>query len=105
MNLLRYTAASLLLFTGILHAIPLLKGTDDPNSLPMLLFGLAYLVIGIILFLNKMMGKILGIILPLLGLGIGFLWIGVENWNVMLSLMFLIDAIVVIICTVLLFRK
>ena len=105
MKQLRYLAASLMVITGILHVIPIFKGIEDPNTLPMLAFGIGYLAIGVLLFLNKQIGKIIGIILPLIGLGIGFIKIGVENWDTMLSVMFLIDAIVVISCIILLLNK
>jgi len=105
MKQLRYLAASLIVITGILHVIPIFKGIEDPNALPMLAFGIGYLAIGVLLFLNKQIGKIIGIILPLMGLGIGFVKIGVENWDTMLSFMFLIDAIVVISCIILLLNK
>ncbi len=105
MKQLRYLAASLMVITGILHVIPIFKGIEDPNALPMLAFGIGYLAIGVLLFLNKQIGKIIGIILPLIGLGIGFVKIGVENWDTMLSVMFLIDAIVVISCIILLLNK
>lgn len=105
MKQLRYLAASLMVITGILHVIPIFKGIEDPNALPMLAFGIGYLAIGVLLFFNKQIGKIIGIILPLIGLGIGFIKIGVENWDTMLLVMFLIDAIVVISCIILLLNK
>ena len=105
MKQLRYLAASLMVITGILHVIPIFKGIEDPNALPMLAFGIGFLAIGVLLFLNKQIGKIIGIILPLIGLGIGFIKIGIENWDTMLTVMFLIDTIVVISCIILLLNK
>ena len=105
MKQLRYLAASLMVITGVLHVIPIFKRIEDPNALPMLAFGIGYLAIGILLFLNKQIGKIIGIILPLIGLGVGFIKIGVVNWDIMLTVMFLIDAIVVISCIILLLNK
>jgi hypothetical protein len=105
MKQLRYLAAGLMLITTVLHVIPVFKTTEDPNAWPMFAFGLGYLVIGIFLILNKKIGKISGIILPLTGLGIGFIKIGIDNWDTMLLVMFLIDAIVAISCIVLLLNK
>ena len=105
MKQLRYLAASLMVITGILHVIPIFKELGDPNALPMLAFGIGYLAIGVLLFLNKRIGIIIGIILPMIGLGIGFIEIGIENWDTMLSVMFLIDAIVIISCIILLLKK
>ncbi len=105
MKPLRYLAASLMVITGILHVMPIFKGLEDPNALPMLIFGIGFLATGVLLFLNKQSGKILGIILPLLGLGIGFVKIGIKNFDTMLTVMFLIDAIVIISCIILLLNK
>lgn len=105
MKQLRYLAAGLMVLTGVLHVLPVFKGYEDPNALPMLAFGTGYLAIGVLLYLNKQIGKIAGIILPLLGLGIGFIKIGIENWDKMLFVMFLIDAIVVVVCIVLLIKQ
>jgi len=105
MKQLRYAAASLMVITGVLHTIPIFKGIEDPNALPMLAFGIGYLAIGVLLYLNKQIGKITGIILPLIGLGIGFIKIGIENWDTMFSVMFLIDALVAISCIILLLNK
>ena len=55
--------------------------------------------------MNKYIGKVTGVILPMIGLGIGFIKIGIENWDKMLLIMFLIDAIVVICCTILLINN
>lgn len=105
MKQLRYLAASLMLITGVLHVIPIFKGIEDSNTLPMFAFGIGYLAIGVLLYLNKQIGKIIGIMLPLIGLGIGFIKIGIGNWDTMLFVMFLIDAIVVISCIVLLLNN
>jgi len=102
MKQLHYVAASLMIITGVLHATPLVKGVEDQNVLPMFVFGMGYLAVGVLLFLNKQLGKIMGIILPLIGLGIGFIKIGIENWDKMFSILFQIDAIVVICCILIL---
>ena len=105
MKQLRYLSGSLMVITGLLHVIPIFKGIEDPNALPMFAFGMGYLAIGVMLFLNKYIGKVTGVILPMIGLGIGFIKIGIENWDKMLFVMFLIDAIVVICCTMLLINN
>lgn len=105
MKQLRYLAASLVIITGIIHMTPRFKGMEGPYDLPMLVIGICYLAIGVLLFLNKKVGKILGIIFTVTGLGIGFFLIGFENWDVRGSVMFLIDAIVAISCIILLLKK
>jgi len=105
MKTIRYLAALLMVITGILHVLPMFKEVKDPNALPMLGFAVVYLAIGILLFMDKKFAQILGIIFPLIGLGVGFGVVGLKNWDTMLTIMFIIDAIVVICCLVLLLNK
>jgi hypothetical protein len=105
MKTIRYLAALLMVITGILHVLPIFKEVKDPNALPMLGFGIVYFGIGVLLFMDKKIGQILGIIFPLIGLGIGFGGIGIKNWDTMLTIMFIIDAIVVICCLILLLNR
>jgi hypothetical protein len=77
----------------------------DPNALPMLGFGIVYLAIGVLLFLDKKISQILGIIFPLIGLGDGFSVVGFKNWDTMLTIMFIIDAVVVACCLILLLNR
>ena len=105
MKTIRYLAAVLMLITGVMHMLPVFTKPEDPNALPMLGFGIVYFIIGILLILNKKIAEILGIIVPLIGLGIGFFKIGLKNWDTMLTIMFLIDAVVVICCIFLLMNR
>jgi hypothetical protein len=105
MKTIRYITALLMLATGIMHLLPMFKAPGDPNALPMLAFGIAYLTIGVLLILNKPFSYILGIVIPLIGLAIGLFKIGLKNWDTVLSIMFIIDAIVVICCIALLLKK
>ena len=105
MTQIRYLAAALMLLTGVLHFIPLFTRFDDPNTLPMLVFGVAYIAIGVLLYLHKPIGKFLGVIVPLIGLGAGFFKIGFSNWDSLLTVMFAIDAVVIFCCIVLLNKK
>ena len=47
----------------------------------------------------------LGIIFPLIGLGIGFVVVGINNWDTMFEIMFIIDAVVVICCLILFLNR
>jgi hypothetical protein len=105
MKTIRYVAALLLLITGVLHVLPMFKEVRDANALPMLGFGVVFFVIGVLLFMDKKYATILGIVFPLIGLGIGFGVVGLKNWDVMLSIMFIIDAVVAIGCLILLLNK
>lgn len=105
MKTIRYLAALLMVITGILHVLPMFKEVKDPNALPMLGFGVVYFAIGVLLFLDKKFSQILGIIFPLIGLGVGFGVVGLKNWDTMLTIMFIIDAVVVICCLILLLNR
>lgn len=105
MKTIRYIASLFLILTGVLHTIPLIKGVQDPNALPMFVFGIVYFSIGILLMLNLKIAPLLGIIFPLIGIGTGFFVIGLENWNVMLSFLIAIDFVVILCCFALLLRK
>jgi hypothetical protein len=105
MKAIRLFAAILMLATGVMHLLPMFKEPRDPNALPMLAFCLAYLSIGVLLILNKRFSYILGIAIPLIGLAIGFFKIGLKNWDTILTIMFLIDAVVVICCIILLLNR
>ena len=105
MKHIRHLAAALLFITGLLHFIPLFIRFDDPDTFPMLLFGLGYLIIAYLLFKNKAVGVFFGVILPLIGVGAAFIKIGFENWDLLLQLMIAIDIVVVVCCVLLLNRK
>jgi hypothetical protein len=75
------------------------------NAIAMLGFGIVYLAIGILLFKNKRFSRILGFIFPLIGLLLGFDVIGLKNWDAMLTIMFIIDAVVVLCCLILLLNR
>jgi uncharacterized membrane protein HdeD (DUF308 family) len=105
MKTIRNLAGILMLLTGVMHLLPMFKVPKDPNALPMLIFGIAYLATGVILILNKKFARIMGIAFPLIGLATGFFVVGLKNWDTMLTIMFLIDAVVVICCIVLLMNR
>jgi hypothetical protein len=105
MKTIRYFAAVLMLVTGVMHILPVFTTPDDPNALPMLGFGIVYFAIGVLLILNIKIAEILGIGIPLVGLAIGFFKIGLKNWDTMLTIMFIIDAVVVVCCIFLLLNR
>jgi len=105
MRTIRFFAALLLLLTGIMHVFPMFKEVKDPNAIPMLGFGIVFLAIGILLFMDKKFSRILGIIFPLIGLGVGFGVVGLKNWDTMLTIMFIIDVVVAVCCLILFLNR
>ncbi len=69
MNRIRYLAASLLCLTGIIHVTRL--GLADAPVVIVVVFGVAYLIIGGLLFRNNKIAYYLGAIVPLIGLCVG----------------------------------
>ena len=69
MNRIRYLAASLLCLTGIIHVVRL--GMADAPVVIVVVFGVAYLIIGGLLFRNNKIAYYFGAIVPLIGLCVG----------------------------------
>ena len=69
MNRIRYLAAGLLCLTGVIHVARL--GLADAPVLIVMVFGVAYLLIGGLLFRNNKTAYYLGAIVPLIGLCVG----------------------------------
>lgn len=98
MKFVRYATAFLLLLSGILHVLHALTSIDDPQALPILVFGIFYFSIGILLTFNFRFAPMLGVIFPLIGLASGIFVIGFPHWTTILTILFIIDAIVVLSC-------
>jgi len=94
-----------MLITGVLHILPVFSEPRGPNALPLLAFGIVFFGAGVLLLLKIRLSEIPGIVVPLIGLGTGFFVAGMKSWDTMLSIMFIIDAIVIICCIVLLLNK
>ena len=69
MKRIRYLAAGLLCVTGIIHVTRL--GLADAPAVIVVVFGVAYLIIGVLLFRNNKKAYYFGAIVPLIGLCIG----------------------------------
>lgn len=105
MKTILYLAATLMIISGVLHVFPMFREVRDPNAIPMLGIAAVCLVVGALLFKNLKYAPILGIILTLMGLGIGFGVLGFNNWDALATILFSIDAIVLICCLVLLTQR
>ncbi|TVQ74367.1 MAG: hypothetical protein EA363_01790 [Balneolaceae bacterium] len=98
---LRFLAATLLLATGIMHLLPVFADPGHAMAVPLFLFALMYLIIGGMLVNNARMAPVLGIVIPLLGIVIGFVAIGAHHWDTLMTVMFVINALVVLMCVML----
>ena len=101
MNWIRYLAAGLLCVTGIIHVARL--GLADAPALIVVVFGVAYLLIGGLLFRNNKTAYYLGAIVPLIGLCVGPVIL--TNPPILLAaLLGAIEVVVVISCLYLIKR-
>jgi hypothetical protein len=105
MNKVRYSAALLLILTGILHALPFFNIPREPGVIPVLAFGIVYLGIGIWLIFDLKFATALGIIFPLLGLISGIICDWVREIHSNANFLFAIDVIVFGCCTFLYLKR
>jgi len=79
MKTIRLLAAILLLISGVLHAIVYFQAPENPGSIPILLFGVIYLIVGLLLFNKKKYPLYLGIIVPLIGMTLSLIKFGIPE--------------------------
>ena len=91
--------------TTEIPASVIIRTSSSTEAFGTLVGGIIYPSIGVLLLKKPKIGAILGTIFPLIGLGVGFFVVGIENWDTMLSIMFVIDAVVVICCVLLLSKR
>jgi hypothetical protein len=99
---IRFLASLFLLLTGIIHIFMGFGVTDNWEKGILSLFGVLYIIAGVLLLLDEETGYWFGLFFPLAGLGLGIFGIGISHWTVLLTALFAVDAIVVILCLVLL---
>jgi hypothetical protein len=106
MKTIRFFAALLLVITGVWHSSLFFKAMNDPDSLPLLIFGILYALIGVMMFTPKVLWVYLGMILPIIGMILAFVKIGMKNFDLTMKSLMLIDLVVIFCCVyVLLTRK
>ena len=105
MKTIRYLAVGLLLLTGLLHVTQLITTTVfDGAILITVIFGIIYLLLGVLLFRGSRIVLWLGAILPLVGLllaSVGML----TKPTILGGLFMVIDIAIAACCFTLLFRK
>jgi hypothetical protein len=102
---LRFLAAVLIFFSGILHfVVGVLSGSNVADLAVGVGFGIAYMIIGAALFMGKRPFYYVGIILPLIG-GIGGTLVYVTTQATTPLIAVVIDVIVILCCAYLLLHK
>lgn len=105
MKIIRRIAVCLLLLTGVLHLVLVIATPSDRNALGTLVFGLLYSALGVLLFLKVKYSTIMGIVFPVIGLGSGFIVIGINNWTPVLTFLFAVDVAVILCCILMFLRR
>lgn len=105
MKTIRFLAAILLVITGVWHIALFFKASGDLDSLPLLIFGIIYVLIGIFLFTPKKLWVYLGLILPLIGMTMAIVKLGLKNFDLTMWVLILIDVAVIICCGYLILRR
>ena len=104
MILIRYLAAGLLCLTGILHVAQLVLEELNAKIIITALFGVAYFIIGVLLFQDNKTSYYFGAILPLIGLLLGIREM-LMNPTFFMALFIGIDAVIVPSCFYLIFKS
>lgn len=104
MKPVRSLAAGLLLLTGLLHLASVALVSFEPTSIITLVFGVAYLAIGFLLFRSGRTILWFGAVVPLIGLSLAF--VGMLTKPTVLGALFIgIDLVVIVCCFLLIFCK
>ena len=98
MNRIRYLAAGLLCLTGVIHVARLgIPKSDAAFDTMVVIFGVAYLIIGGFLFRNSKTANYFGAIVPLIGLCGGVVGM-LTNPTIWMAFLIGIDAVIVLSC-------
>jgi uncharacterized membrane protein HdeD (DUF308 family) len=104
MRTFRLLAGILLLISGVLHIVAYFQAPDSPGSIPVLSFGVIYMIVGFLLFNRKKYPIYLAIIVPLIGMTLSLIKFGIPEL-ISLSALFKVLEIIAIICCVMLLTK
>lgn len=97
MKPIRLLAGILLMINGILHIVLYLQSSNNAGSIGILVFGIIYIITGLLLFNKKEYPVYLGIIIPIIGMTLSFIKFGVPEL-MSLSALFKVIGLLVIIC-------
>lgn len=104
MKSIRAIAAVLLILDGLCHIYSYLNTPVLTGSPGILLFGIIYLIIGLLLFIPKKYPIYLGLIIPLIGMTLSVVKFGIPELISMSNLFKVFGLLAVICCGIILFR-
>ena len=105
MKTIRLLAGILLLLSGILHIIAYFQAPDSPGSIPVLAFGIIYMIVGTLLFNRKKYPVYLAILLPVIGMTLSLIKFGIPELVSMSALFKVLEIIAVVCCCALLIKS
>lgn len=105
MKTIRLLAGILLLISGVLHIVAYFQAPDSPGSIPVLLFGGIYIIVGALLFNSKKYPLYLAIIVPLVGMTLSLIKFGIPELISLSALFKVLEIIAVVCCVGLLFKS
>ena len=104
MKTIRLLAGILLLISGALHIVAYFQAPDSSGSIPVLSFGVIYMIIGALLFNSKKYPLYLTIILPFIGMSLSLIKFGIPEL-ISLSVLFKVLEIIAIVCSIVLLLR
>jgi uncharacterized membrane protein HdeD (DUF308 family) len=105
MKTFRLLAGILLLISGFLHIVAYFQAPDSPGSIPLLSFGVIYMLVGLLLFNRKKYPVYLAIIIPLIGMTLSLIKFGIPEIISLSALFKVLEIIAVVCCFVLLIKS
>mgnify|MGYP001810035656 FL=1 len=105
MKTIRLLAGILLLLSGILHIVAYFQAPDSPGSIPVLAFGIIYMIVGALLFNRKKYPVYLAILLPVIGMTLSLIKFGIPELVSMSALFKVLEIIAVVCCCALLIKS
>jgi uncharacterized membrane protein HdeD (DUF308 family) len=105
MKTLLRIAGLLLLLNGVLHIVEYINNSNNPGSIGILVFGVIYIITGLLIFNRKRYSVYLGLIIPIIGMGLSIIKFGVPDLITLSALFKLIGLIVICCCGYILIVK
>ncbi|MBE0661135.1 MAG: DUF308 domain-containing protein [Bacteroidales bacterium] len=92
-----YPAGILLLLNGVLHIVEYINKSISPGRIGILVFGVIYIITGLLIFNKKRYSVYLGLIIPIIGMTLSIIKFGVPEL-ISLSALFKLIGLIVICC-------
>ncbi|NLJ44599.1 MAG: hypothetical protein GX431_13135 [Bacteroidales bacterium] len=105
MKRIRLLAGMLLLISGILHIVAYFQASESPGNIPVLAFGVIYLIVGALLFNRRKYPLYLAIFVPLIGMTLSLIKFGIPELISLSALFKVLEIIAIICCLVVLLRS